>query len=49
MNCGVEHHRPGQRHDCLNSALGGSVVVMSACASKTDDLGELAKLVCKPT
>ena len=49
MDCSMEHHHMGQQHDGLYGMLSSSVVVMSACASKTDDLSELMKLVCEPT
>ena len=45
----TEHHHMGQQHDGLYGTLGGSIVVMSACASKTDDLSEFMKLVYEPT
>ena len=48
MDGGMEHHHTGQQHDGLYGTLSSSVVVMSACASKMDDLSKLMKLVCEP-
>jgi hypothetical protein len=44
VNRSMQHHRPGNTHDCLNPSFSNSVVVMGTDACKPLDLLELFHL-----
>ena len=43
VDCRMQHHGSGERHDGSNVALGDAIVMVSADTSESDDLFEVGK------
>jgi hypothetical protein len=47
VNCGVEHHGSGDRHDRANGSLGMPILVVRSSSSKSYMLAEILKVELK--